>query len=323
MKAQSYSEYGPPEVVQLMEVPKPKPVRDELLIQVKAATVNRTDAGFRSAVYFISRLFTGLFRPKVQILGCEFAGIVSELGPEVSKFKIGDRVFGFTDSRFGAHGEYMLMGENEGIAVIPEGLNFETAAALSEGSHYALEDIRAAKVKSGDQVLVIGATGAIGSAAIQLMKEIGAEITAVCLGDYSELVKNLGADKVLDSEKEDFTKLSKQFDFIFDAVGKSRFKICKPLLKKKGVYISTEPGPRGENIFLALSTSLFSGKRVLFPIPSIRQTDLEYFRDLAEQGKFHPLIDRVFEFEDIVEAYRYVDSGKKIGNVILRVGWSH
>lgn len=319
MKAQIYTEYGPPEVVHLVEVEKPIPGKSEVLIQVKTSTVNRSDSGYRSAVYFISRFFTGLFRPKIQILGCEFAGIVTATGEGVSKFTIGDRVFGFTDSRFGGHGEYMLMGENEGIAQMPKSISFETAAAMSEGAHYALEDIRAAKVKEGDNVLIIGGTGAIGSAAVQLLKVLGAKVTAVCPGEYFDTVKALGADEVIDYQTEDFTKTPEKFDFIFDAVGKSRFKFCKPLLKEKGIYISTELGPRAENIWLALSTSISKGKKLLFPIPETRQADITYFAELFEQGRYAPLIDRTYDLEDIVEAYHYVETGQKIGNVLLRI----
>lgn len=318
MKAHVYTKYGPPEVVQLKEVDTPVPGKSEVLIRVMASTVNRSDSGYRGAVYFISRFFTGLFRPKIQILGCEFSGIIKEIGPETNTFKVGDRVFGFSDSRFGGHGEYMLMGEDEGIAKMPEDMRFETAAAMSEGTHYALEDIRAAKVKEGDQVLVIGGTGAIGSAAIQLLKEIGTEVTAVCPGSYFETVSKLGADHLIDYQKEDFTKSLLKFDFIFDAVGKSRFKFCKPLLKEKGIYISTELGPGGENIWLALATSISKGKKLLFPIPETRQSDISYFGELWEKGKFNPLIDKVYPFEKIVDAYRYIETGQKIGNVILR-----
>ena len=319
MKAQIYTEYGPPEVVQLAEIEKPKPNKSEVLIQEIASTVNRSDSGYRSAVYFISRFFTGLFRPKIQTLGCEFAGIITEIGAEVSKFQVGDPVFGFTDSRFGGHAEYMLMGEQEGIAKMPKSMPFETAAAMSEGAHYALEDIRAAKVEKGDNVLVIGGTGAIGSAAVQLLKVIGARVSAVCPGEYFDVIKDLGADQVIDYQKEDFTRSTEKFDFIFDAVGKSRFKICKALLKEKGIYISTELGPRAENIWLALFSSISKRKKVLFPIPETRQADIIFFAELFEQGKFRPLMDRTYDFEDIVEAYRYVETGQKIGNVVLRI----
>jgi NADPH:quinone reductase-like Zn-dependent oxidoreductase len=317
MKAQVYTKYGPPSVIQLVEIAKPRFGKSEILIQIKAASVNRTDAGFRSAEYFVSRFFSGLFRPNQPVLGCEFAGIISEIGAEVSKFKVGDRVFGFDDEGFGGHAEYKAIHEYKGVALIPAELDFKTAAALSEGSHYALGNIRAAKVEGNHHVLVIGGTGAIGSAAIQQIKAIGAKVTAVCPGAYLDLVKNLGADRVIDFQTQDFTQTEERYEFIFDAVGKSRFSICKPLLKENGVYISTELGPGLENIFLALKHKFTSGKKLLFPLPVVTQEDINFLKIQAEKGHFKPLIDRVYPFDQIVEAYTYVETGQKIGNVIL------
>ncbi len=320
MKAQVYTKYGPPEVVHLATIAKPTVQKSDVLIKVMAASVNRTDSGFRSAEYFVSRFFSGLFNPKQPVLGCEFSGIVSEIGADVKKFKVGDRVFGFDDAGFGGHAAYKVIDENKGIAKIPEKIDFITAAALSEGSHYALGNIRAAKVDANHHVLVIGGTGAIGSAAIQLIKAIGAKVTAVCPGAFLETVKNLGADRVVDYQTQDFTQTDEQYEFIFDAVGKSRFSICKPLLKENGIYISTELGPGLENIFLAIKHQFTSGKKLLFPIPNFTQEDIKYLKLQAELGHFLPLIDRVYEFDQIVEAYRYVETGQKIGNVILKVG---
>ena len=242
MKAAIYTQYGVPEVVKIMDVEKPTPKENEVLIKVHASTVNRTDCGFRSAEYFVSRFFSGLFRPKFKTLGCEFAGEIEAIGKAVSSFKIGDKVFGFNDSRFGGHAEYMTLAENAPFTTMPNNVSFEVAAAITEGAHYALCDIRAAKVKHGQKVLVNGGTGGIGSAAVQLLKHFGAEVTAVCGTQHVELVKSLGADVVIDYLKEDFTKRNQTFDFIFDAVGKSSFGRCKPLLKENGIYISTELG---------------------------------------------------------------------------------
>jgi NADPH:quinone reductase-like Zn-dependent oxidoreductase len=319
MKAQIYSQYGPPSVIRLAEIAKPTIGNSDVLIKVMAATVNRTDSGFRSAEYFVSRFFSGLFRPNQPVLGCEFAGIVSEIGTDVSKFKVGERVFGFDDQGFGGHGEYKAINEKKGLAHVPEGLDFETAAALTEGSHYALGNIQAAKVDSSHHVLVIGGTGAIGSAAVQLIKGIGAKVTAVCPGAHMNTVRNLGADRVVNFQTEDFTQTEERYEFIFDAVGKSRFSICKPLLKDNGVYISTELGPGLENIFLAIKHQFTSGKKLLFPLPSFTQEDIKFLKKQYEEGHFKPLIDRVYEFDQIIEAYTYVETGQKIGNVILRV----
>lgn len=319
MKAIVYSKYGPPEVAKLLEVPTPLPKDNEVLVKIYSSTVNRTDSGLRSAEYFISRFYTGLFRPKHQILGCEFAGIVEAIGQHVTTFKIGDEIFGFNDKTFGGHGEYLTITETDAITTIPEGFSFDEAAAFTEGAHYALIDIRAAKVERGQNVLVYGATGAIGSAAVQLLKHFGAIVTAVSGTKYVGLVKSLGADTVIDYQTQDFTKTEVKFEFIFDAVGKSSFGQCKPLLTAKGIYISTELGKNGENLLLALTTPLWGGKRLLFPIPSITKQDVIFLKKLVEKGEFKPVIDRKYKLEQIVEAYKYVDSGQKTGNVILKV----
>ena len=322
MKACIYKKYGPPEVVSLAEVEMPVPKSNEILIKVKYATVNRTDCGFRSAEYFISRLFSGLFRPKNQVLGNEFAGIIEEIGSEVTDFKIGDKVFGYNDKTFGTHAEYVCLNEKSNLALIPENIEINQAAAICEGAHYALCDIRAAKVKAGDEVLVYGATGAIGSSAVQLLKHFGAHVTAVCNAQHVDLILSLGADKVIDYQKEDYSKLPGKFDLIFDAVGKTSFKIGKRVLKEKGIYISTELGKRGANICLALLTPLFSKKKVLFPIPFMYLEDVQFLAGLVLANEFKPLIDRTYSMEQIVEAYQYVESAQKVGNVLLEIDGS-
>ncbi len=319
MKAIIHTRYGQPEVAQLMKVSKPSPKDDEVLVKVHATTVNRTDCGFRSAEYFVSRLFSGLFRPRDKTLGCEFSGIVEAIGRQVSSFQVGDKIVGYNDARFGAHAEYMTTPEKSAITIMPSNLTFQEAASLCEGAHYALCNIKAAKVKSGDKVIIYGATGAIGSAAVQLSKYFGLHVTAVCATKYVPLIQSLGADKVIDYTKEDFTQTPGTFDFIFDAVGKSSFAQCKNLLHPKGVYISTELGKRGANIFLALTTPLMGGKKVLFPIPTIHKEDVVFLKTLAEESHFKPVIDREYPLEDIVAAYKYVETGQKIGNVVITV----
>lgn len=319
MRAAVYTKYGGPDVVSVQEVEKPEPKAGEVLIKIYASTVNRTDSGFRSAEYFISRLFSGLVRPKNRVLGCEFAGEIVKIGEGVSAYRTGDRVFGYDDAGFGGHAEYKTISQDGAIALLPHGMDFEAAAPLTEGSHYALGNIRAAKIKAGDKVLVNGATGAIGSAAVQLLKHFGAYVVAVAGTPHLELVKSLGADEVVDYMTQDYTATDHQFDFVFDAVGKSSFGQCKPLLKPKGIYISTELGKRSENIFLALITPMLGGKRVLFPIPTMRKEDALYLRDLAQQGSFRPVIDRNYALKNIVEAHRYVETGMKTGNVIISI----
>ncbi len=319
MRAIVYKKYGPPEVANLMVVPKPLPKDNEVLVKVYSSTVNRTDSGFRSAEYFISRFWTGLLRPKHPILGCEFSGIVEEIGQRVTTFNKGDRVFGFNDKTCGGHGEYLTIAETDAVINMPNNLSFDEAAALTEGAHYALVDIQAAKVERGQHVLVYGATGAIGSAAVQLLKHFGAIVTAVCNTKNVGLVKSLGADTVIDYQTQDFTQTVDRFEFIFDSVGKSSFGQCKPLLTKKGIYISTELGKNGENLLLALTTPLWGGKRLLFPIPSITKKDVIFLKELAEKGEYKPVIDRFYPLAQIVEAYKYVETGQKTGNVILKI----
>lgn len=319
MKAAVYKKYGPPEVIQLMDVPKPSPRAIEILVKIHATTVNRTDCGFRSAEYFVSRFFSGLIRPKIGILGNEFAGTVEEVGEDVTLFKTGDRVFGYDDSKFGAHAEYKTIEESAAVAVMPDNLTFEEAAPILEGAHYALCDIKAARVKSGDNVMVYGASGAIGSAAVQLVKYFGATATAVCNTQNVETVKSLGADLVVDYLTQDFTKINQKFDFIFDAVGKSSFRQCRSLLKDKGIYISTELGKNSANIFLALFTPLTGGKKVLFPLPTINKEDTLLLRKLVEEGRFKPLVDRTYNLDKIIDAYRYVETRQKVGNVVIKV----
>ncbi|WP_353126277.1 NAD(P)-dependent alcohol dehydrogenase [Parapedobacter pyrenivorans] len=317
MKAAIYTRYGPPEVVSVTEVGTPQPTANEVLIKIYATTVNRTDCGFRSAEYFVSRFWSGLLRPKGKILGNEFAGEIAAIGMDVTGFSVGDRVFGYDDTRFGSHAEYKTIDANGPLATIPEGWTYEDAAPLTEGAHYALGNIKASKVTSGQYAMVYGATGAIGSAAVQLLTYFGVHVTAVCQTKNLGLVEKLGAQKVIDYLNEDFTKTDRRFDFIFDAVGKSSFGQCKPLLTTKGVYISTELGKNSENIFLALAGMFSTGKKVLFPIPKITKEDVLFLKDLAESGHFKPIIDRHYSLEQIVDAYRYVETGQKTGNVVI------
>jgi NADPH:quinone reductase-like Zn-dependent oxidoreductase len=320
MKAIVYTRYGPPEVLQLKEAPKPTPKDDEVLIRVHAATVNRTDCGFLRAKPSFVRFISGLRRPKRTILGNEFAGEIEAVGKDVKSFVNGDHVFGFSGVSFGAHAEYMTMPERGMLTAMPTSMTYEEAAPSAEGGHYALNDIRRANVRSGQRVLINGATGAIGSAAVQLVKYYGAEVTAVCGTKNVELVRSLGADRVIDYTREDFTKGSGGYDFVFDAVGKSSFGVCKRLLKPAGIYCSTELGSLYQNLFLPPWTSVFGSKKVIFPIPKDKKEDMLFFKELVEAGKYKPVIDRCYPLEQIIEAYKYVETGQKIGNVVITVG---
>lgn len=320
MRAVVYSRYGSPDVLRLTDVPKPRPKDDEILVAVRAATVNRTDCGFLRAKPAFVRLFSGITRPKRTILGNEFAGDVVGVGRNVMSFGVGQRVFGFNGTNFGAHAEYMTTSENGLVTVIPQGMSYEQVAPGTEGAHYALGFIHAARIKIGQKVLVNGATGAIGSAAVQLLKYYDAEVTAVCDTRNIPLVTSLGADHIIDYTKEDFTKADSRFDAVFDAVGKSTFGACRPLLKPAGLYLSSDLGPFAQNPALALVTPLFrTRKKVRFPFPHDDKRDIMLLAELMERGKYRPVIDRTYDLDDVPEAFRYVESGMKTGNVVIRV----
>jgi NADPH:quinone reductase-like Zn-dependent oxidoreductase len=271
MKAAVRTRYGPPDVVRIAQVDRPAARDGEVLVKVHATTVNRTDCGLRAARPFIYRPILGLTRPRRTVLGTEFAGEVEAVGPRVTSFRVGDRVFGFNGTSFGAHAEYLVTREHGMVATMPAGLTWEEAAAGTEGSHYALSSVRAAKVRGGQDVLVYGATGAIGSAAVQLLKGLGAQVTAVCDTANLELVKGLGADRVVDYTAEDFTRDTQRYDVVFDAVGKSSFGHCRRLLRPRGTYLSSDLGPLSQNPLLVLVTPLFRGRKVVFPFPRENQ----------------------------------------------------
>ena len=320
MKAAVNTRYGPPDVVQIAEVAQPAIGDTDVLVRVHVATVNRTDCGFRSAKPFIVRAFSGFIRPKVTVLGTEFAGVVAAVGPGVISFTVGDRVFGYNEDRWGAHAQYLTIPQDGPIASIPATVSFDQAAASTEASHYARASIRKTKVREGQDVLVNGATGAIGSAAVQLLKVVGATVTAVCDTPHVQLVYDLGADRVIDRSTQDFTKDEQTYDVVFDAVGKSSFGRCRPLLKPRGIYASTDLGPWAQNPILTLATAPFGGRKAMLPIsPRYDQELVEYFRGLIESGQFRPVIDRRYGLDEIVDAYRYVETGQKIGNVLITV----
>jgi NADPH:quinone reductase-like Zn-dependent oxidoreductase len=311
--------YGGPEVVRVAEVDKPVPKDDELLVRVHATTVNRTDCGVRAAKPFLYRLFVGLRRPRLTFLGNEFAGEVEAVGGGVSSFRPGDKVFGFGQNRFGAHAEYLAVPERSSVAKMPANLSYEQAAPGTEGAHYALSMIQSTGVQPGQDVLVNGATGAIGSAAVQLLADLGARVTAVCSAAHKDLVTGLGADRIIDYTAEDFTRDTQTYDRVLDAVGKSSFARCRRLLRPRGIYVSSDLGPLSQNPVMALVTPLFGGRKVIFPIPVQRDPAavMRRLKDLMESGAFRPLIDRRYPLDQIVEAYRYVETGQKVGSVLI------
>ncbi|UCG83473.1 MAG: NAD(P)-dependent alcohol dehydrogenase [Dehalococcoidia bacterium] len=326
MKAIVYEKYGPPEVLQLKEVSKPVPGDNEVLIKIYATTVNRTDSATVRAIPFFARVLTGLFGPKKQIPGTEFAGVIEAVGKDVASFRVGDKVFGFDDQGSGSHAQYMTIPEDKGLTTMPEDVAFEQAAASTEGAHYAYNFIKKVSLKAGQKVLVNGASGAIGSAAVQLLKYFGLEVTAVCSTKNIELVKSLGADRVVDYTKEDFTEDEERYGYVFDCVGKSSFAKCKRLLEPGGVYISSDLGYLAQNIFLPLITlvikPLIGNKKTIFPLPTDIRGSILLIKRLIEEGKFKAVIDREYPLEQIVEAYRYVETGQKTGNVVITVAHS-
>jgi NADPH:quinone reductase-like Zn-dependent oxidoreductase len=326
MKAVVYTQYGPPEVLQIKDVPKPEPKKNEVLVKIHATTVNRTDTGFRQPEYIIVRLVGGLFKPKKTIQGSEFAGEIEAVGKDVNSFKIGDEVFGLSTYDFGTHAEYVCIKETGSIAIKPENLTYTEAAAICDGAFLAFNYIRKINFEKKPHILVNGASGSIGTACVQLAKYYGAHVTAVCNTKNLELIKSIGADELIDYTREDFTKSGKFYDVVLDAVGKSSFFKCKRIMKPGAIYFSTELGYLSQNVFLGLFTPLLSKlpggtdrKKVLFPIPTDRKEDIEFFKELVEAGKYKPVIDRVYPLEQIIEATKYVETGEKTGNVVISV----
>jgi NADPH:quinone reductase-like Zn-dependent oxidoreductase len=327
VKAVVYDRYGPPDVLRIEEVEQPVPRDDEVLVRVRATAVTRADCATREAnrrsglaIQLISRLISGLRRPKQRILGTEFAGEVAAVGAAVSGFAVGDRVFGSSGFRFGAHAEFICVRESARIAQMPAGTSFEEAAAVCDGGLNALWCLRLAGLRKGQRILVYGASGAIGTAGVQLAKYFDADITAVCSTKNLELVRSLGADQVVDYTREDFTKNGQTYDVIFDAVGKLPFSRCASSLKRAGSYLATV-GMR--NLILGPWTSWFGDKKVRFSIPPrYTKQDVLFLKELIEAGKYKAVIDRCYPFEDVVEATRYVETEQKTGNVVLTIGGS-
>ncbi|MDY7395133.1 NAD(P)-dependent alcohol dehydrogenase [Aureibaculum sp. 2210JD6-5] len=318
MKAVLRSKYGSPEVLSVGEIIKPIPKDDEVLVRVYATTVNRTDCGILRGKPFLIRFFTGLFKPSSQIPGTDFAGKIESVGKKVTSFKIGDNVWGFNDEGLSSQAEYLTIREDKAVTLIPKGVSYDAMVSCGEGAHYAYNFINKVNLTKDTKVLVNGATGAIGSSAVQLLKYYGVYVTAVGNTKNIDLIKSLGADKVFDYQKEDFTKDDEKYHFIFDAVGKSNFRECKHLLLPKGVYISSELGPNAENIYLPLTTKLFGNKRVIFPIPKNCKRSVLLLTKLIKEDKFKPVIDKKYSIDQIKEAYTYVESGEKTGNVVIK-----
>jgi NADPH:quinone reductase-like Zn-dependent oxidoreductase len=319
VKAAVATRYGGPEVVRVVDVDEPEPAAGELLVAVHATTVNRTDCGYRGATPFFIRAFSGLARPRTPVLGTEFAGVVESCGPDVTSFAVGDGVFGYCEGTFGAHAERMTVPASGHVATIPPGISFREIAPATEGWHYAMSCIRKAGIRPGADVLVHGATGAIGSAAVQILTSMDVHVDAVCGAGQVELVAGLGADRVIDRTVEDFTESDRTYDVVFDAVGKSTFGRCRRLLRPGGSYMVTDLGPWAQNPLLQLVTRLGRGRRVMMAFPRDDPQMIHEVRSMIEVGTFRPVIDRGFPLARIADAYRYVETGQKIGNVVIDV----
>jgi len=318
MKAAVRSKYGLPGDLTIKELDIPTPKDDEVMIRVHASTVNRSDCHVLSGKPFFMRLLTGLFKPRASIIGSDFTGEIAATGSNVQSFKTGDKIMGFGGALgCGSHAQYFILPEKKATKVIvsmPGNITYDEAAACLEGAFYAAPMIIGLKPTAGQKALVYGATGAIGSSYVQFLKNYGVYITAVCGSENGELVRSLGADKVIDYRTDDFTKDNERYDFIFDGVGKTSFIKCKKLLKKKGVFTSSNGVI---NFLWLLITPLFGGKRVVFYFPKSFNGILVFIKDLIEKGNFKPVIDRKYPLDKITEAYKYVATGQKIGNVII------
>jgi NADPH:quinone reductase-like Zn-dependent oxidoreductase len=316
MRAVLYDRYGPPEVLRIGEIARPVPKEDEVLVRVYATTVTRSDCGYRAADPFFSRVFTGLRRPKQRVMGTELSGVVEEVGSAVTAFAVGDEVFGL---RSGANAEYVCVREQGALAHKPASLSFEEAAALSDGASIARTCLSKADLGPGKRIVVYGASGAIGTAGVQLAKATGAHVTAVCDTRNVELVRSLGPDVVIDYTQEDFTKNGETYDVVFDAVGKHSFRQARRSLEPGGVFIETDLGFMWHVPFLALATRFVGSKRVTLPIPGYTKEDVTHVKELVEDGRYRPVVDRTYPLEDVVEATKYVESGQKTGNVVLTI----
>ena len=323
MKAVVQDRYGPPDVLHVAEVDRPAPKDDELLIRIRAATVSQTDAHMRAARPVFWRLILGVRRPRWRTLGVDLAGVVEAVGPAVTQFKVGDEVFGNPTSYVGTHAEFICVPQRAPIALKPAGMSFEEAAAVSDGSNQALATLRGARVRDGQRIVIYGASGSLGSAAVQLAKNLGAHVTGVCSTRNVELVRSLGADEVVDYLHEDFAKNGQTYDSIIDAVGKYAFHWGRHALRPGGIYVATDLGPyKVETLVMVIASRWVGTKRLRFVGGRRSKEDALFMKGLIEAGKYRPVIDRVYPMDQAAEAHRYVETWRKTGNVVLAIGGS-
>ena len=313
-----YTEYGSPDVLELKEIEKPSVNNNEVLIKVSTTTVSQADAHFRSGTPFLARQMAGGFqRPKITILGFDFAGEVESVGKECNRLKKGDKVYGFMPFGInGANTEYVCVPEEHAL-IKPINMTYEEAAAVPLAATVALRFLQAGSIKSGQKVLINGASGGLGTFAVQLAKSFDTEVTAVCSTGNLDMVKSLGSDKVIDYTKEDFTESNNTYDLIFDAVGKSSFSKCRKLLNQKGFYITTLL--TFKILLDMLWTSVIGGKKAKFATPMVTPKDLDFINNLIKAGKIKPILDRSYPLSQLAEAHRYVELGHVKGRVVINI----
>jgi len=320
MRAVVHERYGPPEVLRLEEVAQPVPKDDEVLVRIHATTVNRTDCHIRGAKPFLWRLLgAGFLRPKQRLSGSDLAGEVVAAGAAVSEFSVGDHVFGTSGYRFGAHAEFICVPESARIAHKPAAMSFEEAASIADGAFAALASLKHVNLREGQKIVVYGASGAMGTAAVQLGKYLGAHVTAVCNTKNVELVRSLGADRVVDYTREDFNKGGETYDVVLDAVQKHSYRRSRGSLRRGGVYVATDLGFMWHVPLVALASRWIGDRKLVFSLGSPTKEDLLLVKELIEAGKYRAVIDRRYALEQVVEAARYVETGQKTGNVVLAV----
>ncbi|WP_280771536.1 NAD(P)-dependent alcohol dehydrogenase [Salipaludibacillus daqingensis] len=330
MRAITSTEFGPPDVLKLSEVEKPVPKDDEVLIRVSATSVKYGDLVARNfkgvspkefnmpfLFWFFAKIFFGFRKPKIKILGSEFAGEIESVGKDVTSFKKGDQTFGYLGQNMGAYAEYICVSNKGVLAIKPINMTDEEAAVTPYGAMMSWSLLRKGKIKRGQKVLIIGASGGLGSAAVQIAKHEGAEVTGVCGTSRLAFVKSLGADRVIDYHKEDFTVNGETYDLIFDILGKSSFSVCKNLLEPNGRYLLASF--KMKDLLQMLVTNIRSSKKVVCAIASGRMEDLMTVKELIEKGKIKSVIDRRFPLEQTADAHRYVESGNQKGHVVITV----
>lgn len=317
MKAATIYRYGSPDVLQVEELPRPKPKNGEVLIQVASSTVNSGDCRLRKADPFLVRLFFGLFKPRIRVLGSAFSGIIVEKGDEVTRFSVGDAVFGLSDQAFGAHAEYLCFPENGPMAIKPDSLLHPEAAGLVFGGHTALHFLRKAGLKANQHIMIYGASGAVGTSALQLARHFGARVTGVCSSSNVEMVRKLGAEEVIDYTKQDFSSMDACFDMIFETVNKSSVRDMARLIAPGGVLILGAAMIKG--MLQGSWVSLTRGIKVVGGVAKTSAQDMEFLADLAVKGALKPVIDRTYPLSDIQAAHEYVDGGHKKGNVVVQI----